>query len=102
MIAFVRRGDLGHSLPPSLTGLLVQAHHDELVPLSGAGSSARAATTLPASYAGILSRRILCLLCRRRRRGLSDFACRRGRGQKDSITPDYRSRKASTRNGDLP
>src|SRR5262249_21146296 len=112
MIAFVRRGDFGHSLPQCLTGLLVQAHHDELLLFVGAGSSAGAATTLPTASARIRGARIqgasiqggtiLCVLCLVWRRGLSDLACRHGRGQKDSITPDYRSRKASTRNRDLP
>src|SRR5262245_35743481 len=97
MIAFVRRGDLGHSLPQSLAGLLVQAHYDELVLFARATSSARAATPLPPS--STLSR-ILWLL--RRRRGLTNFARRHGSGQEDSVAPDHRRRETSARNRDLP
>src|SRR5262245_65041605 len=98
MIAFVRCGDLGHSLPQSLAGLLVQAHHHELLLFARATSSSRAATPLPTSSRTL--GRILWLL--RRRRGLTDFARRHGRGQKDSVAPDHRRRETSARNRDLP
>src|SRR5262245_30492548 len=93
MITFVWRGDLGHALPQCLAGLLVQAHHDELMLFAGARSSARAATPLPAVS------RILGLLWRR---GLGAFDRWHGRGQKDSVAPDHRRRETSTRNRDLP
>src|SRR4029434_2361744 len=99
MIAFVRRGDLGHALPQSLASFLVQAHHDELLLFTGARSSARAATSLPSSSGRTLGR-ILRLL--RRRRGLTDFARGHGGGQKDSVAPDHRRRETSARNRDLP
>src|SRR5262245_48405762 len=101
VIAFVRGGDLGHSLPQSLAGLLVQAHHDELLLGASALSSARAATPLPtASTLGRTLGRILWLLGRGR--GLTDFARRHGRGQEDSVAPDHWRRETSARNRDLP
>src|SRR5215467_2138160 len=89
MIAFVRSGDPGHSLPQCLAGLPVQAHHDELVLFARAGSSAHASASRPASSG------ILWLL--RLWRGLSDFASRDGRGQKDPVAPDHRRGKATAR-----
>src|SRR5262245_7607320 len=99
MIAFVRRGGPGHALPQSLAGLFVHAHDDELMLFACARASTRAATSLPA-FSSALSGRILCLL--RLWGGLSDFARRHGRGQKNSVTPDHRRRKASALNRDLP
>src|SRR5262245_13031917 len=98
MITFVGRGDLGHSLPQSLAGLLVHPHHEELILGPGALPSARAATSLPSSSRTL--GRILWLL--RRRRGLTDFARGHGSGQKDSVSPDHRRRETSARNRDLP